>query len=576
MLNSFTSDLNAFSNAINSNFFSLVNSRSQNGIDSFVREQLNSSIRMFNNTTEDPTKQPQSGATTTEDGGAAQNNNYTESDDLESLPGGANYGPAANGQASIYTGLRSDELFHGPIPKEDVSPMLKKDGDFTVGILQAATKRAVVVWLKWQNEVKCLDFLINDELKSCSLDGKNFQPTIMKTVFFHLGGVSINASDPTAPRLIRGVKRQKWELDGNSVTTGKQIGEGAFGQVFVGTLSYGGREVQVAIKVPRESPDKEKEKDIVKEAMNEARIQREYYHQNIVRLYGVVLNTKPFAIVLEFVDGGNLESYLKKTQLKVNLKLTYCFDVALGMKYLHNMQCLHRDMATRNCLVDPRYPCVKISDFGLSAKGSSMAMDRSKPAPVRWMAPEVLKTAKYATPADIWSMGVLFWEIYVSCQELPYSNMDLKQIQSELQHNPNFHPHYDTNTTPAELKKVFEKVWNHDPKARPSAAEITMQLAGHSMKERYNNTMPIYQELVCLDEERAKNKSINTSGNTNISNHNTSQQTEKGRKTPKAGTPAKTNKVSGREKSLKERIEQLSRKKTMSKKPRGRKTKRPQ
>lgn len=79
-----------------------------------------------------------------------------------------------------------------------------------------------------------------------------------------------------------------------------------------------------------------------------------------------------------------------------------------------------------------KYGLVKIADFGLSSIGNVQIMDKTKPAPIRWLAPEVLKTAAYMKPSDIWSLAIVYWEIYTDCAEMPYQNLSLNEIQRRV------------------------------------------------------------------------------------------------------------------------------------------------
>ncbi|KAK6026442.1 hypothetical protein OSTOST_07601 [Ostertagia ostertagi] len=121
-------------------------------------------------------------------------------------------------------------------------------------------------------------------------------------------------------------------------------------------------------------------------------------------------------LVMELVDGGSLDSVLQKSQddIPLNDLLRYAFGAAKGLEYLHDNDCIHRDVAARNCLVNGGD--VKISDFGLSHSLSNREKhyklkDMNQRLPIRWLAPEVLSTATYSTKSDVFSYGVLLWEV---------------------------------------------------------------------------------------------------------------------------------------------------------------------
>ncbi|KAK5970779.1 Tyrosine-protein kinase Fer [Trichostrongylus colubriformis] len=141
-------------------------------------------------------------------------------------------------------------------------------------------------------------------------------------------------------------------------------------------------------------------------------------------------------LVMELVDGGSLDSVLRKRKDDIPLGdlVQYAFGAAKGLEYLHENDCIHRDVAARNCLVSGTD--VKISDFGLSRELSNREKkyklkDMNQRLPIRWLAPEVLATATYSTKSDVFSYGVLLWEIY-SEAAVPYHNMKLAQVQAQV------------------------------------------------------------------------------------------------------------------------------------------------
>ncbi|KAI6195227.1 Tyrosine-protein kinase [Aphelenchoides besseyi] len=258
---------------------------------------------------------------------------------------------------------------------------------------------------------------------------------------------------------------------------------GAFGEVYKGKLKQpNGQFVAVAIKIPKSALGLK----AIGEAMKEARIQKDYVHPNVLRLFGVSAEMEPLMIVLEFVGGGSLDKYLKAhsdTMLN-SQKATFCFDVTCGLDYLHSRNCIHRDLATRNCLVCVKYGIVKISDFGLSSVGNVQTMDRTKPAPIRWLAPEVLSTAKYGKAADVWSLAIVWWEIFTNAQEVPFKNYTLAEVQTKLLQDSDFHPTMPSNC-PVEIQNLAIKCWNKDPEARPTSMLCTSKLSKFAEHQRY-------------------------------------------------------------------------------------------
>lgn len=126
-------------------------------------------------------------------------------------------------------------------------------------------------------------------------------------------------------------------------------------------------------------------------------------------------------IILELAVGGSLKSYCKThSDIPSTKLLQFATDGARGMCYLAARQVIHRDIAARNCLLGQNDE-LKISDFGLSiADKTEMKMDKLKSVPIKWLAPETLRQGIFSTKTDVWSYGVLLWEIFSHCSSDPF------------------------------------------------------------------------------------------------------------------------------------------------------------
>lgn len=141
-------------------------------------------------------------------------------------------------------------------------------------------------------------------------------------------------------------------------------------------------------------------------------------------------------LVMEMVKGGALDVHLQKDsgQISKRKRLRYSIGAAKGLEYLHRNDCLHRDVAARNCLVGDGE--VKLSDFGLSRELSNRAKnytlkDMKQRLPIRWLAPEVLSTGTFTKKSDVYSFGVLLWEIYMDGQS-PYADMSAVEVTASV------------------------------------------------------------------------------------------------------------------------------------------------
>ncbi|CAF3364520.1 unnamed protein product [Rotaria sp. Silwood1] len=220
------------------------------------------------------------------------------------------------------------------------------------------------------------------------------------------------------------------------------IGKGAFGEVYAGTMT---NNQLVAIKTLPSSASQSQRIDFLKEAI----IMNQFNHKHIIHLLGVCFyhDYQPQFLVIELMEQGDLQNYLRRSRpTKDNnnqCELSYddCLDIARqiadGACYLEQHSYVHRDLAARNCLVSSTYidkgkVLVKIGDFGLARMLSQQDYYRKTGEallPVRWMAPESLLDAIFTSNSDIWSFGIVLWEI-ITLGQVPYSPLNNQQVIS--------------------------------------------------------------------------------------------------------------------------------------------------
>ncbi|EYB91027.1 hypothetical protein Y032_0211g2196 [Ancylostoma ceylanicum] len=263
------------------------------------------------------------------------------------------------------------------------------------------------------------------------------------------------------------IKQQPWEFKHSDVKQGELLGQGAFGEVRAGTLQLKtGENVEVAIKVTKGSSDLCKAK--IKEMMKEARLMRNFKHTNIVRIYGVAVDEQPLYILLELVTGGALNSWLKANAGKVEVKdkINMCLGAAQGVEYLHANRCMHRDLAARNCLIT-KDKVVKISDFGLSRMGVQYQIRTAMKLPIKWLAPETISTFTFSLKTDVFSFGIVVFEIFSDGSE-PWegkTNAEVKVTNGQFVSMPPCCP---------EPLRVFiaEHVFTREPAQRVTMSEV--------------------------------------------------------------------------------------------------------
>ncbi|XP_041794516.1 insulin-like growth factor 1b receptor [Chelmon rostratus] len=272
----------------------------------------------------------------------------------------------------------------------------------------------------------------------------------------------------------------EWEVAREKISLSRELGQGSFGMVYEG-LAKGvvkdEPETRVAIKTVNESASMRERIEF----LNEASVMKEFNCHHVVRLLGVVSQGQPTLVIMELMTRGDLKSYLRSLRPKeqqwsslslppLKKMLQMAGQIADGMAYLNANKFVHRDLAARNCMVAEDFT-VKIGDFGMTRdiyetdyyrKGGKGLL------PVRWMSPESLKDGVFTTNSDVWSFGVVLWEI-ATLAEQPYQGLSNEQVlrfvmEGGLLEKP--------QNCPDMLFELMRMCWQYNPKMRPSFVEI--------------------------------------------------------------------------------------------------------
>eukprot|EP00116_Pleurobrachia_bachei_P006778 sb/3467040/ len=262
------------------------------------------------------------------------------------------------------------------------------------------------------------------------------------------------------------VLRDRWNLHHGDIRLKEFLGKGNFGDVYQALLLTNGKEV--AVKTCRD-PESFRDK-----FLEEADILKKFHHPNVVKLLGLCCDELPYYIVMEYMNNGSLLSVLQEgPPLTIKQMVHYCEQAAAGMMYLHAQNYIHRDLAARNCLVRNQ-TILKISDFGMTRyqEKNSIYISKMKQIPIRWTAPECLTFRTYTFKSDIWSYGVLMWEIF-NKGEYPYQHMSHADVKDQIDAGYRLPK---TRDTPPNIYQIMFGCWSYEPRSRPSFEEVHQQV----------------------------------------------------------------------------------------------------
>ncbi|XP_057592279.1 fibroblast growth factor receptor 2 isoform X6 [Hippopotamus amphibius kiboko] len=285
----------------------------------------------------------------------------------------------------------------------------------------------------------------------------------------------------------------KWEFPRDKLTLGKPLGEGCFGQVVMAEAVGIDKEkpkeaVTVAVKMLKDDATEKDLSDLVSE-MEMMKMMGK--HKNIINLLGACTQDGPLYVIVEYASKGNLREYLRarrppgmeysydinrvpEEQMTFKDLVSCTYQLARGMEYLASQKCIHRDLAARNVLVTENN-VMKIADFGLARDINNIDYYKKTTngrLPVKWMAPEALFDRVYTHQSDVWSFGVLMWEIF-TLGGSPYPGIPVEELFKLLKEGHRMDkPANCTN----ELYMMMRDCWHAVPSQRPTFKQLVEDL----------------------------------------------------------------------------------------------------
>ncbi|KAL7156361.1 hypothetical protein ABFS83_02G004200 [Erythranthe nasuta] len=254
-----------------------------------------------------------------------------------------------------------------------------------------------------------------------------------------------------------------WEIDPQLLKFESKIASGSYGDLYKATY----RSQEVAIKILK---TERLNTELQKEFAQEVYIMRKVRHKNVVQFIGACTKPPNLCIVTEYMSGGSVYDYLHKQKgtFKLPNLLKVAIDISKGMNYLHQNNIIHRDLKAANLLMDEN-EVVKVADFGVARVKTQTGVMTAETGTYRWMAPEVIEHKPYDHKADVFSFGVVLWELLTG--KIPYEYLTPLQaavgvVQKGLR--PTI-----PKLTHQKLTELLERCWQQDPALRPDFCEVT-------------------------------------------------------------------------------------------------------
>ncbi|KAK2718040.1 hypothetical protein QYM36_006731 [Artemia franciscana] len=248
-----------------------------------------------------------------------------------------------------------------------------------------------------------------------------------------------------------------WEIPFESIKDLQWLGSGAQGAVFKGRL----RGQVIAVKKVKDKQE------------TEIRHLKQLNHPNIIRFLGICTQAPCYAVVMEYCSKGTLHEYLRKSEDTTPVQtLDWAVQIASGMSFLHSRNIIHRDLKSPNVLLSNDNK-LKISDFGTSRVWSEASAEMSFIGTYAWMAPEIIRKEPCSDKVDVWSYGVVLWELVTG--ETPYRGLETARILFGVGNSSLSLPL--PSTLPPGLQLLMKMCWETKPRNRPSFASIMAHLS---------------------------------------------------------------------------------------------------
>ncbi|EDQ85118.1 uncharacterized protein MONBRDRAFT_29610 [Monosiga brevicollis MX1] len=239
----------------------------------------------------------------------------------------------------------------------------------------------------------------------------------------------------------------------------------------------------VAVKILKTQSD-----EALIELTREAAFMAQFNHDNVVRLHGVITKDQPVIMIMEYCEHGSLQSFLRDNDTAPQQRLQMALDAAMGLAYLAGRGVVHRDVAARNVLLSSELRG-KIADLGLTRQAeadSEYYTSKGGAVPVRWSAPEALEEHKFSQASDVWSWGILLYEIETKAA-LPYDGMSNQKVWINVAAGYRLEK---PTQTPAALYALMRDCWAEETRSRPGFCEVVNRLEDFAISQNFSYEIP--------------------------------------------------------------------------------------
>ncbi|CAH1448223.1 serine/threonine/tyrosine-protein kinase HT1 [Lactuca sativa] len=285
--------------------------------------------------------------------------------------------------------------------------------------------------------------------------------------------------------------QEEWTADLSQLFIGNKFASGAHSRIYRGIY----KQRAVAVKMVRIPTHKEETRIMLEQQFkSEVSLLSRLYHPNIVQFIAACKKPPVYCIIMEYMSQGTLRMYLNKKEpysLSTETVLRLALDISRGMEYLHSQGVVHRDLKSNNLLLNDEMR-VKVADFGTSCLETQTQESKGNMGTYRWMAPEMVKEKAYTRKVDVYSFGIVLWELITAL--LPFQGMTPVQAAFAVAEK-NERPPLPASCQPA-LAHLIKRCWAAEPSKRPDFTEIVQALEKYDECVREGLPLTLHSGLI--------------------------------------------------------------------------------
>ncbi|KAK8692636.1 hypothetical protein V6N13_076092 [Hibiscus sabdariffa] len=319
-------------------------------------------------------------------------------------------------------------------------------------------------------------------------DRTKFRKESAWTKYFDHAGGRVNAVEAA----------DEHTVDLSQLFLGLRFAFGAHSRLYHGIY----KEEAVAVKIIRVPDDDNGElaDRLEKQFNREVNLLSRLHHQNVIKFIAACRKPPVYCVITEYLSEGSLRAYLHKLDdksLPLKKLVTIAVEIAHGMEYIHSQGFIHRDLKPENILIDQEFH-MKIADFGIACEEAYCDLLVDDPGTYRWMAPEMIKKKSYGRKVDVYSFGLILWEMVAGT--IPYEDMNPIQAAFAVV-NKNLRPVIPKDCPPA-MQALIEQCWSLNPEKRPEFWQIVKVLEQFESSLDRDGTLNLVQNPSCQDHKK--------------------------------------------------------------------------